>query len=54
MAGDKIKAVLIGAGGWGGRHARILAAHKDVQFCALARRTEAKTTRELNVTQAAI
>jgi predicted dehydrogenase len=42
MANGKIKAVLIGTGGWGGHHARILAAHRDVEFCAVAGRTPEK------------
>jgi predicted dehydrogenase len=43
MNNDKVKIVLIGAGGWGGHHARILAGHEQVQFCALAGRTREKT-----------
>lgn len=38
-----IKIALIGAGGWGGQHARIFAARPDVEFCAIAGRTLEKT-----------
>src|SRR4051812_19275334 len=41
--GDKIKAVLVGAGGWGLQHARILSQRLDIDFCAIAGRTEKKT-----------
>ena len=40
---SKIKAVLIGAGGWGLQHARILSQRSDVEFCAIAGRTLEKT-----------
>jgi predicted dehydrogenase len=40
---SKIKAVLIGAGGWGLQHARILSQRSDVEFCAIAGRTPEKT-----------
>ena len=40
---SKIKAVLVGAGGWGLQHARILSQRPDVEFCAIAGRTPAKT-----------
>ncbi|MEM7033430.1 MAG: Gfo/Idh/MocA family oxidoreductase [Chloroflexota bacterium] len=40
---DKVKIALIGAGGWGQQHARILAQHPDVEFCAIAGRTLEKT-----------
>jgi myo-inositol 2-dehydrogenase / D-chiro-inositol 1-dehydrogenase len=40
---SKIKAVLIGAGGWGLQHARILSQRSDVDFCAIAGRTLEKT-----------
>ncbi|MBI1256698.1 MAG: hypothetical protein GC204_04450 [Chloroflexi bacterium] len=43
MSGDHIKIALIGAGGWGIQHARIFAARPDVDFCAIAGRTEART-----------
>lgn len=39
----RIKIALVGAGGWGRQHARILAAHPQVEFCALAGRTAEKT-----------
>jgi len=39
----KIKAVLIGAGGWGLQHARILSERPDVDFLAIAGRTPEKT-----------
>src|ERR1022692_2835185 len=40
---SRIKAVLIGAGGWGRQHARILSQRSDVEFCAIAGRTLEKT-----------
>ena len=40
---NRTKVVLIGAGGWGDQHARILDAHPDVEFAAVCGRTEAKT-----------
>lgn len=40
---DKIKIALVGAGGWGGHHARIFASRPDVDFCAIAGRTPEKT-----------
>ncbi len=40
---NRTKIVLIGAGGWGDQHARILDAHPDVEFAAVCGRTEAKT-----------
>ena len=40
---SKIKAVLIGAGGWGLQHARILSQRPDVYFLAIAGRTPEKT-----------
>ena len=40
---SKIKAVLIGAGGWGLQHARILSQRSDIEFCAIAGRTPEKT-----------
>ena len=42
-AQSKIKAVLIGAGGWGLQHARILSQRPDVDFRAIAGRTLEKT-----------
>ncbi len=39
----EIKIALIGAGGWGRQHARIFAARPDVNFCAIAGRTAART-----------
>lgn len=40
---NQIKIALIGAGGWGRQHARIFAARPDVDFCAIAGRTAART-----------
>src|ERR1039457_1431563 len=40
---SRIKAVLIGAGGWGLQHARILSQRSDVELCAIAGRTLEKT-----------
>ncbi|MGA2246672.1 MAG: Gfo/Idh/MocA family oxidoreductase [Verrucomicrobiota bacterium] len=42
-APSKTKAVLIGAGGWGLQHARILSQRSDVDFRAIAGRTLEKT-----------
>jgi len=42
-AHPKTKAVLIGAGGWGLQHARILSGRPDVDFRAIAGRTVEKT-----------
>ncbi|MFN8444842.1 MAG: Gfo/Idh/MocA family oxidoreductase [Caldilineaceae bacterium] len=39
----RIKVALVGAGGWGKQHARILSAHPEVEFCAIAGRTAEKT-----------
>ncbi len=39
----QLKIALIGAGGWGRQHARIFAARPDVDFCAIAGRTAART-----------
>ena len=44
-APSKIKAVLIGAGGWGLQHARILSQRPDVEFRAIAGRTPDKTAK---------
>jgi myo-inositol 2-dehydrogenase/D-chiro-inositol 1-dehydrogenase len=35
---NKIKVALIGTGGWGWQHARVLSQHPDVLFCAVAGR----------------
>ncbi|MEZ4869653.1 MAG: Gfo/Idh/MocA family oxidoreductase [Caldilineaceae bacterium] len=40
---DKVRIALVGAGGWGRQHARILAQHPAVDFCALVGRTLEKT-----------
>jgi len=40
---SKVRAVLVGAGGWGLQHARILSARPDVEFLAIAGRTAGKT-----------
>ncbi len=40
---SRIKVALIGAGGWGWQHARILSARPDVDFCAIAGRNPDKT-----------
>ena len=40
---EQLKIALIGAGGWGRQHARIFAARPDVDFCAVAGRTAART-----------
>lgn len=42
-AQSKIKVVLIGAGGWGLQHARILSERADIDFRAIAGRTPEKT-----------
>ena len=42
MAKEKIRVVLIGTDVWGRQHARIFNQRKDVQFCAIAGRTEKK------------
>ena len=39
----RIKVALVGAGGWGRQHARIFAAHPEVEFCAIAGRSAEKT-----------
>ena len=39
----KVKVALIGAGGWGLQHARILAEHEEVDFCAVVGRTPERT-----------
>ena len=43
MSARKIKIALIGAGGWGYQHARILSSRDDVDFCAIVGRTPGKT-----------
>lgn len=40
---ERIKVALVGAGGWGYQHARVFAARDDVDLCAVAGRTEART-----------
>ena len=45
MNQKRIKVALVGAGGWGRQHARVLAAHPSVEFCALSGRSEEKTRR---------
>jgi myo-inositol 2-dehydrogenase / D-chiro-inositol 1-dehydrogenase len=39
----KIKVAIVGAGGWGLQHARVLSQHPDVQLCAVCGRSAAKT-----------
>lgn len=41
--GTRLKVAIIGAGVWGFQHARVLAARADVELCAIAGRTPAKT-----------
>lgn len=43
MSAHKTKIALIGAGGWGYQHARVLASREDVDFCAIVGRTPEKT-----------
>jgi myo-inositol 2-dehydrogenase / D-chiro-inositol 1-dehydrogenase len=45
MNPKRIRVALIGAGGWGWQHARVLAADPRVDFCALSGRNEEKTRR---------
>lgn len=40
---SRIKVALVGAGGWGYQHARVFAERDDVDLCAVAGRTEART-----------
>ena len=40
---ERIKVALVGAGRWGYQHARVFAALDDVDLCAVAGRTEART-----------
>lgn len=42
-AGEKVRVVLVGAGGWGKQHARVFDAHPDAELCAVAGRTEERT-----------
>jgi myo-inositol 2-dehydrogenase/D-chiro-inositol 1-dehydrogenase len=42
-ANNKLKVALIGAGGWGLQHARILSGRADVDFCAIVGRSLEKT-----------
>jgi predicted dehydrogenase len=41
----QIKVALVGAGGWGGQHARVFSADPRVAFCAVCGRSEEKTRR---------
>lgn len=41
---ELVRVALIGAGGWGRQHARVLAAHPGVDFVALCGRTEERAT----------
>ena len=43
MISERLKIALIGAGGWGRQYARIFAERPDVNFCAVAGRTAART-----------
>jgi len=38
-----MKVALVGTGGWGRQHARVFAAHQEVDFCAIAGRNPEKT-----------
>lgn len=40
---EKVRVALVGAGGWGRQHARVLTAHPDVELCAVFGRTREKT-----------
>ena len=40
---EKVRVALVGAGGWGRQHARVLTAHSDVELCAVFGRTREKT-----------
>ena len=40
---ERIKVALVGAGRWGYQHARVFAARDDIDLCAVAGRTEART-----------
>jgi len=39
MSNERIRVALIGAGGWGRQHARVLAARPDVQLCGISSRS---------------
>ncbi|MBM7564925.1 Gfo/Idh/MocA family protein [Paenibacillus sacheonensis] len=41
--GRKTKIALVGTGGWGEQHARVLSAHADVELCAIAGRDPERT-----------
>ncbi len=43
MSARKVRVALVGAGGWGFQHARVLSEHPEVEFLALAGRTPEKT-----------
>ncbi|HEX4342557.1 MAG TPA: Gfo/Idh/MocA family oxidoreductase, partial [Verrucomicrobiae bacterium] len=43
MKSSKVRVALVGAGGWGLQHARILSSRPDVEFLAIAGRNPAKT-----------
>jgi len=42
MSNERIRVALIGAGGWGRQHARVLAARPDVQLCGISSRSAEK------------
>ena len=43
MSVERLRVAIVGAGGWGQQHARILAGRADVELCGIAGRTAAKT-----------
>ncbi len=43
-----MKVALVGTGGWGKQHARVFAAHAEVEFCAVAGRNPETTQRRAN------
>lgn len=43
MAEKRIRVAIVGAGRWGGHHARVFAARPDVELCAVVGRTPQKT-----------
>jgi myo-inositol 2-dehydrogenase / D-chiro-inositol 1-dehydrogenase len=43
MNSERIKVAIVGAGGWGYEHARVLKARKDVELCGIVGRTAEKT-----------
>ncbi len=50
--GERVRVALVGAGGWGRQHARVFAAHPEVELCAVAGRTPERTearAREFNI-----